>query len=282
MALGSFVPTPYHRCVRPTACPRCARASATWTFERDQGLAGCPCGEVVPYTFDDAPIKELSMTPTKPRAWVEDARTNGFVAMLKPSVNWLSLTLALALGLVIVGPQVLHGGPPVEMGGVLIIALEAAALVAGLGLVTYRGARQSTFAIEGGRFRAEAKGHHTEVALEDVQRFFVVAASAKTTRRSVYASAPFELVVGRTNGEKVRVPLFVATPHEAQFIADRANALLATDGRTIDCDYRGRHLRVRGSDREVAPPVRVETGPLPEAIDDRDEPEKRRQRMQRK
>src|SRR5690242_13517463 len=83
--------------VRLTACPRCARAADSWTFERDQGIAGCPCGEVIPYVVDDAPLDALSTTLMKPRLWVEDARTNGFTATLEPSLRWLWYTLPLML-----------------------------------------------------------------------------------------------------------------------------------------------------------------------------------------
>jgi hypothetical protein len=200
MALGSVVPTPYHRHVRPTACPRCARASDAWTFERDQGLAGCPCGEVIPYVFDDAPLEEVSKA-------------------------------RVSLG-------------AAAIGGPVAVAVALLAMAAVFAWTAYQNARPWTFAIEGGRFRAEARGHRTEIPLEDVQRFSVAAVSPKTKRKAADARARFELVVSRTNGERVRVPLFVEGPHEAQFIADRANALLATDGRTIDGDYRGEHVRV--------------------------------------
>ena len=208
--------------------------------------------------------------------WVEDARANGFVATLKPSVRFVGYALALTLGLLLIGSRAMLGAAAI--GWPVGVVLAAVALAVAFGWSAYQSGRQWTFAFEGGRFRADARGHHTEVPLEDVQRFSVAAVSPKTKGKAADARASFELVVSRTNGERVRVPLFVEGPHEAQFIADRANALLATDGRTIDGDYRGQHVRVA----EDVAPVRVEDVDRTEEVDDRDEAEDRRPRMQRR
>ena len=239
--------------MRPEACPRCARRSNTWTFERDQGLAGCPCGEVIAIDFDDESIPgdPLSKTSKKPRRWAEDARPDGFTATLNPTLRQFWFWAALPFMLLVVPRGILVGG---ALGGLIGFAVAAAAMSAFLGWVAYQAGRKWTFAIEAGHFRAEARGHRTDIPLEDVQRFAAVAVSTKRRRLTRDARATFDLVVVRTNGERVRVPLFVEGPEEAQFIAERANALLATDGRTIVGDYRGQHVRVGDTD----PHTRVE------------------------
>ena len=130
---------------RPEACPRCARPSDTWTFERDQGLAGCPCGEVIAIDFDDGPTPGdiLSKAPRKPRMWEEDARPDGFTATLKPSMRgfWFTLPIML-LGVV---PGVLYGA---AIGGRIGMAVAVAVMGAFLGWVAYQASRKWTFAID--------------------------------------------------------------------------------------------------------------------------------------
>jgi hypothetical protein len=239
--------------VRPTVCTRCARSSESWTFERDQGVAGCPCGEVIPYAFDDAPLQVLSKTPKKPGRWSEDARSDGFTGTLLPSTRWLwSLPLLL---LVLNGARVaLTGAATRDVPSLLLLV---AAMVAVPALAISRGARRWTFSIQGGRFRAEARGHVTDIPLEEIQRFDATPISAKRKPNMTDAGTRFQLVVSRTNGERTRVPLFVDSADEAEFIVERANAMLATDGRTIGGDYRGRHVRVGDV---AATPTRIETG----------------------
>ncbi len=230
--------------MRATVCPRCARTSETWTFERDQGLAGCPCGEVIPYPVDDAPLEAVSKTPKKPRGWVEDARTNGFTATLRPNMIWLWYTLPLML--LLGGTRVAISGA--LLGGAIGLVLALVALAALMGWLVSQSVRRWTFAFENGRFRADARGHSTDIALEDIQRFDVDRRSPKRKTKTSDARALFELVVSRTNEERVRIPLFVDSDDEAQFIAERANTMLASDGRTIAGDYRGQHLRVAEGD----------------------------------
>ena len=168
---------------RPEACPRCARPSDTWTFERDQGLAGCPCGEVIAIDFDDRPTPGdiLSKAPRKPRMWEEDARPDGFTATLKPSMRgfWFTLPIML-LGVV---PGLLYG---------------------------------------------------------------------------------------------VRVPLFVEGPDEARFVAERANALLATDGRTIAGDYRGQHVRIADTEphTRIEDEITVKAEQVEDALEPREDAER--------
>lgn len=261
--------------VRPTACSRCARTLDTWTFERDQGVAGCPCGEVIPYVFDDAPLEALSTTPRKPRLWVEDARTSGYTATLEPSLRWLWYTLPLIVLLSASGSRLSLSGA--TLGGTTGLVLAVGAMVAVIAWAWSQSARRWTFSIEGGRFRAQARGHVTEMALEEIQRFDVASRSEKQKVKAADERALFQLVVSRTNGERTRVPLFVESPSEAQFIAERANAMLASDGRTIDGDYRGQHVRV--AETEIAP-MRVDEGPLEELGEaDADNAEPRRRHV---
>ena len=153
------------------------------------------------------------------------------------------------------------------------MAVAVAVMGALFGWVVYQASRKWTFAIEGGRFRAEARGHRTDIPLEQVQSFAVVAVSKKRKRAARDGPALFDLVVLRTNGEKVRVPLFVDGPDEAQFVAERANALLATDGRTIDGGYRGQHVRVADTDprTRVEDDVPVEAEPVEDPLEPRDD-----------
>ncbi len=123
---------------------------------------------------------------------------------------------------------------------------------------------------------AHARGHLTDMALAEIQRFDVVSRSEKRDpkAKAADARARFQLVVSGTNGERTRVPLFVGSSSEAQFIAERANAMLASDGRTVDGDYRGQHVRV--AEIEIAP-TRVDEGPN-EEVDEADtdaEPKRR-------
>ena len=152
------------------------------------------------------------------------------------------------------------------------MVIAVAAIMAILGCVIYQAARAWTFAMEGGRFRAEARGHRTDIALDDIQRFSVVEKSKKKEGKTADARAFFELVVSRTDGETSRVPLFVASPHEACFIAERVNALLVTGGRTIEGNYRGHQVR-------IAEDVIAKPKPLEE--DEEPEEEQRAARMRR-
>jgi len=246
------------------ACPRCGRGSATWTFERDQGRAGCPCGEVIPYEFDDAPLVPISTTPRKPRQWNEDAQPTAFRATLQPSMRrlWLALPLVLLISLVQAGRMATVGA---ALGGVPGAVLAVAAVCAVIAWAISQQARRWTFAIEGGHFRAEARGHHTDIPLDHVQSF-AVSLAPKRERKAADAGARFDLVVLRTDGGRVRVPLFVGDADEAQFVAERANALLATDGRTIDGDYRGQRIRVAEVDVAVAPATAVRVGDLDDDV----------------
>ncbi len=219
------------------ACPRCGRDSTTWTFDRDQGRAGCPCGEVIPYDPDDAPLVSILTTPRKPRQWREDAQRTAFRATLQPSMRrlWLAIPFVLVISLIQLARLALVG---LALGGVPGAVLAVAALCAVAAWAISHQARRWTFAIEGGHFRADARGHHTDIPLDLIQSF-AVSPPPKRERKAADAAARFDLVVRRTDGGRVRVPLFVQDTDEAQFVAERANALLATDGRTVGGDYPG-------------------------------------------
>jgi hypothetical protein len=72
--------------------------------------------------------------------------------------------------------------------------------------------------------------------------------------------------VVRTDGGRVRVPLVVEDADEAEFVAGRANALLATDGRTIGGDYRGERIRVAEVAVAVAPATTVRVADVDDAV----------------
>jgi hypothetical protein len=247
------------------ACPRCGRSSTTWTFERDQWRAGCPCGEVIPYDFDDAPLVPIATTPRRPRHWREDAQLTAFRATLRPSMRrlWLALPLALAVFLAQLAHFALVG---LALGGVPGAVLPVVALCALAAWAISQQARRWTFAIEGGHFRAEARGHDTDILLEQIQSFAVSAPRKNRERKAADAAARFDLVVLRTDGARVRVPLFVEDADEAQFVAERANALLATAGRTIGGDYRGQRIRVAEVDAAVEPGTAVRVGDLEDDV----------------
>jgi hypothetical protein len=219
---------------------------------------------VIPYDFDDAPLAPMSTTPRTPRQWREDAQPTAFRAILQPSMRrlWLALPLVLVVGVIQLARIAVAG---LALGGVPGAVLGVAALCALVAWGFSRQARRWTFAIESGHFRAEARGHHTDIPLDQIQSF-AVSPPLKRGRKAADAAATFDLVVLRTDGGRVRVPLFVEDADEAQFVAERANALLATDGRTIDGDYRGQHIRVADLDVAVAPATAVRVGDLEEDV----------------
>jgi hypothetical protein len=137
---------------------------------------------------------------------------------------------------------------------VLPILAIAALLLFGGALLAYRLQRWS-FAFEAGRFRVNARGLHEDIALDDILGFVAAPVPTKEPLQLKTAGG-FQLRVLKTNGESTSVPLFVTDASEAQFIADRANVLLASGGHEGTFGYRGEPLRVETDE----PRVRVALG----------------------
>jgi hypothetical protein len=233
--------------VLPAACPRCNRPNSEWTVERPEARAGCPCGEVIAVTFDDEPKPTdrapLSTTPKKPRGWVESARMDGWSATLTPSRRFafaLPFLLVPAFGYVALLGLVAHS---VVLGAALVAALAWFLSW----IIAYQIQRWS-FAFEGGRFRVNARGTRHDLALDDIVGFVAHGQDKKADFRAARA---FQLHVLRKNGEFTPIPLFVDDAAQAQFIADRANALLASGGREGNFGYRGEPLRVEAEEPHV-------------------------------
>ncbi len=186
---------------------------------------------------DEHPREALSSAPKRPQGWRETARADGWRGALVPSsrplwfggfaLAWAFFRLALTAR------------------STTSLVVTTSLVLAFFIYVGVMRKRRWSFAVEDGRFRADARGDHYDVALEEILRF-----EAEKSRRggddslSPQKLAPFQLVVHRAAGDKLRVPLFVDDAGEAQFIADRANDLLARGGRIVDQGYRGERVRI--------------------------------------
>jgi hypothetical protein len=202
---------------------------------------------VIAVTFDDeldlVAAPPLSTTPEKPRGWVEEPRMGGWSATLVPRrlIMWLAPPIffpLLALYAFSLG---------VAMHSFVVTAAVIVSFLAALGAALAYRLRRWSFAFEGGRFRVNARGRHEDIALDEILRFVAELPPRKTRGN-------FQLRVLRTNARSTSVPLFVESADEAQFIADRANALLASGGRAGSFGYRGEQVRVA----EDEPRVRVD------------------------
>src|SRR5262249_39354486 len=99
-----------------------------------------------------------------------------------------------------------------------------------------------SFALEDGRFRVDAVGVHHDIPLEEILSFEACARAVTSNR--VGDPTLFSLVLVRSGVAPLNVPLYVDKPEEAQWVANRANAVLASGGRIVDAGYRGERLRV--------------------------------------
>lgn len=251
--------------LEPHACPRCGRSVEEATIEDVPGQplkrAGCPCGEVFEVSADvESGVETLATAPRSPARWKEEASPTTWRARLEPNAGALWL---FPLGAVLFGlfTEMRHVHDLTENHALLAAVFTPLLFaVAVITLLRYR--RPWTFSIEGNRFRASAWGASYDIALGEILRF----EPAKT--RSL---ARYELRVHRAEQATLRVPLFVAADAEAQFVADRANALLATGGRTTSEGYRAEHVRVAVEAQGEAEALELET-------DDLREPHRRRAR----
>jgi hypothetical protein len=229
--------------VVPSACPRCRRSVETWTIDREpgrrDGRAGCPCGEVIDVAFEDERNvgPALSSTPKRPRGWSEDARPDAWRATLRPDMRRLLILTALSL--------------PYWFARIVLAArsvADIAMFIAFLAVITLYGTllrrRQWTFAIEGGRFRVDAAAVHQDIALEEILRFELEKTRKEDQLLTPRGGALYQLSVHRTAAPPISVQLNVESADEAQFIVDRANAVLASGGHIVDAGYRGERIRV--------------------------------------
>jgi hypothetical protein len=222
------------------------------TAESHVGRAGCPCGEVIEVSFiDELATATLSTTPRRPRAWSEEPEARGWSATLTPS-NRRLWAMALVLPFAFARMTLLQG----RRGGLNdAFFLVSLALVATMGVLTGLFHKRAwTFTFRDGRFTADARGQHFDVGMDEILRF--------TTEKALRRFVPFELVIHRTEQAPSRVPLHVDSAEEAQFITDRANAVLANNGRGIEPGYRGERVRVaveRVGERVSSGPVEAGT-----------------------
>jgi hypothetical protein len=195
------------------------------------GTAGCPCGEVLDVSFvgDTQSPTPLSTTPRRPPGWKEEPGAASWHATLRPGRDHV---VALVGGFAYFG--LLAGVKGVVIGGVVGLLLT---ILRGVG----KRKQRCSFAFEGGCFRAETGGQRYELPLEAIVRFDAKR-SADRDRRFF---TPYYLSARLGDHEPpLDVPLTVDNDAEAQFVADRANALLASGGRSDAFGYRGEQLRV--------------------------------------
>jgi hypothetical protein len=226
----------------PTRCPRCERASDEWSIERRPrsryGLAGCRCGDVIEITFaagqgegENVEERLVASGSKKPARWVEVALPGAWRATLTPGrgqlVYVLPLFFALRLAKIFVAVRLdrLVIGYVVFLVGMLAFTLVACR-------------RKWRFSVEASEFRASARGHQARIPLDELSHF----GAERTSPNALGAQelARFQLCAHRANGTRLRVPLFVSSDDEARFVAERLNAALSAEGRSVDGGYRGR------------------------------------------
>ena len=118
--------------------------------------------------------------------------------------------------------------------------------------------RTSTFSMSEGFLRIRSgRTVPFEVRLADVEHCF--AEEAQPT--DLLVNGAFRLVVRVRDGLPLRLPLHVPTAAEAQFVSERINAMLETDGKAMNVGYRGELLRVAPPEAwaPTASPTRVAT-----------------------
>jgi hypothetical protein len=225
----------------PIQCPRCQRSWEEWSIERKEGRAGCPCGEVIDVSFDDEePLPPALAPPTRPRSWREQAGPEGWRGAFRPRVqliwyflpSWLLLQTIFFVRFV---RPVVAVAPAVLLFAISVLAIS----------YLFRRVSRWSFRFEDGRFHADGDRAHHDIALSSILRF---SAERTTTRNETRFFAPFQLTCHLNDGRKIWVPLFVKDAGEAQFVADRANAMLASGGRDVSGGYRGEHVRVAVDD----------------------------------
>ena len=218
-------------------------------------------------TFDDEhpPLDRPPLTTTrrKPPGWVEEALVAGWRAALAPSRRFLWVVPLASVPLLLV--VLAHA-----TRGIAISALEVLALVVMAATFSAYHLRRWSFAFENGRFRVDARGLHEDIGVEDILGFIVEAPPKKRDLTSPWTAGAFQLRVVRLDERRITIPLFVRSPAEAQFVANRLNQVLASGGRRGNFGYRGEPLRVAAEE----PDHRVDaTEPALEEEDPEDERE---------
>jgi hypothetical protein len=225
--------------VVPSRCARCGRGAESFAIERvhgaEIGTAGCPCGDTFEIALEGTePVAPLSVAPRRPEGWTEAPRIDGWTASLRPPRTRL-------VGLSVIVVFILaHGAIGARSG--IDMAIRVAGTVVFALVASFLALRRWRYALDATAFRADALGVHVVIPTDQILRFSARSRPGNRGRGERHGS--YELVVHLVDQAPRCLPLAVVGEDQAQFVADRANAVLAAGGRVVEHDYRGARIRV--------------------------------------